>query len=262
MIATLSNDELKIWRCQQDSVEKMTSPNDVNGKLLNLSWNHTNQVIAVSNTLGEIQLYHSQTGDLLSNIPFDTNNDGGINKGPSHNIAFSDNSRYIAQSMNSSVLMWDLKKRALKNNFVCSSNVTSLTYLPDSKLASGDTTGTLYIWDLKSNISIGRIIPKDMETVPIPSITCLKSSTSKIASSLSNGHLNIYDMNTLTLIRQQSIHTQSVRSIAFSPKNSRLIASCGSDGRLSLTDINSKSSEPTATIIIGGIILFILLCIY
>lgn len=253
MIATLTNDAIKIWRLSAscEKVDEITSPQGVNGKLLNISWNHTNQVIAISNAFGEIQLFHSQTGELLSNIPFDLTTNSSTKNCPSHSLSFSENSRYISQSIQSSVLMWDLKKRILKHSFVCGCDVAALSYLQDSKLAAGDVSGTVYLWDLKTNQLHGSIAPKDINA---SSITHLKSASSRIATSLSDGQLNIYDINTMTLIRAQSIHSQSVSGMSFSPKNSRLIASCGLDGKLSLTDVLSKTHEPTASIVTGAIL--------
>ena len=253
MIATITNEAVKIWRLSSscEKVDEIIAPLDVKGKLLNISWNHTNQVIAISNTFGEVQLFHSQTGELLSNIPFDSNTSS--KHYPSHSLSFSENSRYLSQSIQSSVLMWDLKKRILKNNFICGSDVAALSYLQDSKLAAGDVSGTVYLWDLKTNQLHGSIAPADTD---LCSITHMKSASSRIATSLSDGRLNIYDINTMKLIRTQSIHSQSVSGMSFSPKNSRLIASCGLDGTLSLTDILSKTQEPTASIVTGTILTF------
>ena len=237
MLASTSNNELKIWNfINNTSNNEVITNTTLLPNLTNICWNHTNQVVAISNSICNVQLVHSLSGQLLSTIPFEppsinNNNNNNINS----SISFSSNSRHIAQSINSKILIYDLKKRNIRNELIGHySSVTSLSFLSDGRIISSDTIGSIYIWDLKTNDNSYQAFPtSSSSTVPTTtndaSITCIRSNltgTPRLAAADINGCITVYDITTMKLLRRQGVHKSPISSLAFSPKNSRLIASC------------------------------------
>ena len=235
MLASTSNNELKIWNfIYNTSINEVITNTTLLPNLTNICWNHTNQVVAISNSIGNVQLVHSLSGQLLSTIPFEpttiNNNNTNINS-----ISFSSNSRHIAQSINSKVLIYDLKKRNIRNELIGhNSSVTSLSFLSDGRIISSDTIGAIYIWDLKTNDNSYQPFPTSSSSTASTtsegvSITCIRSNltgTPRLAAADINGYITVYDITTMKLIRRIGVHKSPISSLAFSPKNSRLIASC------------------------------------
>ena len=134
-----------------------------------VSWNHTNQVIAVGGTKRKIDLVQVSNGQLLSSLniqpdSFESAFDDGTNETENDNaytrcVSFSHNSRYLATAVASTVQVWDLKKRALKSSFYGHSRpVSALTFhlYADSSTNSviaGDLSGAVRIWDSKTSES-------------------------------------------------------------------------------------------------------------
>jgi WD40 repeat protein len=74
----------------------------------------------------------------------------------------------------------------------------------------------------------------------------------KLASGHSDGAASIWDLGSSSHLRHQSVHTGQLTGLSFSPKNSRLLATSGSDGRINLVDTASKSStDPSASVNVG-----------
>lgn len=248
-LASVSLHSLKILNYVSDNqIDELCSIPFETSDVLDVCWNHTNQVVATANADGHINLFHSQTGQMLSDIYYQ--GDHGDNSGPVHSISFSYNSRYMAQTTSSTILIWDLKKRSIRNELKGhESQVNSVSFFPDGKLASGDTGGSTLLWDLKSDEPYGSLSSySNMELSDIVHrhVTCVRANPTGIptvASGYSDGIICVYDTSNLSLIRRQPIHKQSLTSLAFSPKNTRLIASCSYDGLLCLTDTSSKPTE-------------------
>lgn len=280
MIATISSNEAKVWEfnASSKSIEEKLIPQPLHYDLSYCCWNHTNQVVALANSQGQINLCHAQTGQLLSVIPFEKDSLGQIVESlPTTSIrevAFSANSRYIAHTLNDSIIVWDLKKRSIRNNLLCpgaatqggTSNLTarSLSFFPEGTLVSGDSSGHIQIWDVsKSSSTAATALVSNtkfdaISAVPRaapPSVSCVRvstSGTSKVVATYSSGYLCMFDAATTSLLRQQQVHASDIPCVAFSPKNPRLVVSAGSDGKLILHDTGSRGDLVTAAITLGA----------
>ena len=113
MIASVSGNGLQIFEVDSMSELRPTARSEVPGAQC-LSWNHTNQVVAVGGTSDSIHLVQVHNGEYLSTIPF---NDEDAFSGVVRAVAFSNNSRYLASSAENVVNLWDLKRRQLKATF-------------------------------------------------------------------------------------------------------------------------------------------------
>ena len=271
MLASVA-DSLKIYEfdsTQQKASLSIVSERDSssfqNKRLLTVAWNHTNQVVATAGENRVIQLVQVTNGQLLTEVPFSSvatervvlNSDTHI-KNNIVALSFSNSSRYLASSSGSCIHVWDLKKRNLKSmKMFGKSNISCSLFLPDgSKVISGNRDGKISVWafdqsadmdDSSSEISSSQFLP-----TPITSIDVSLGTQTKLASGYLEGATAVWDVATGSLLRRQGIHEGRLTGLTFSPKNSRLLATCGYDGRINLVDTASKStSDPSASVSVG-----------
>ena len=216
-----------------------------------LSWNHTNQVVAVGLTGRKIDLVQASNGQLLSTVPF------GVEEQISDELSavkFSGNSRYLASAGGNAVQLWDLKRRCLKTTLTGdASAVTTVSFFADGSIAAGDRAGCIRIWDIKATESTFQVMTLGGGATAV-GVTCMQLSYSgpgRIAAGYHDGSLCLWDPVTLTQLRQQAVHRLRIASLAFSPKNPRLVATAGIDGRMALVDTGAKTADPSAAIDIG-----------
>lgn len=225
------------------------------GTLLScLAWNHTNQVLAVAGNKPQISLVQANNGQLLSTIPF-TAEQAFV--GPIQALAFSGNSRYLASGNGRFVHLWDLKRRALKGYLgEHQGAVTALGLSQEGDVVAGDDAGCLRIWDIKLDTHTDMPLPAAAGATTSPAVTCLQLSylgPPRVASGYTDGALVLWDYPTRTLLRRQTVHpTGQLTGLAYSPKNARLVATCGGDGKVTLNDTGSKpGAAPSASIVVG-----------
>ena len=94
LIATAS-DSLQIWDFLNQEECRTVSTCSFTGTATSLSWNHTNQVVAVALSDKRIDLIQATTGQLLSTLPF-TSQEGILAQ--LRAVRFSGNSRYLASA--------------------------------------------------------------------------------------------------------------------------------------------------------------------
>ena len=215
-----------------------------------LAWNHTNQVIAVGGASRVINLFQVSNGSLLTTIPFsdDNKNTDHVISGDVTALGFSSSSRYLAAASAAVVYLYDLKRRNCKLRFIGHrGDITALTFLNDAEVLAGDGTGSMRIWSLKNETSSAELL-KDNKA----GLSCMQLAPlgqTRIASGYTDGALYVWDTETLQSLRKQVVHTGPLTGLAYSPKNPRLIATVGLDGRLALVDTGSKSlGAPSAFI--------------
>ena len=239
LIASASED-LQIWEFVNQDDCKSISKCSFSGIPTCLSWNHTNQVVAVGLRDKRIDLVQATTGQLLSTLPFSSQE--GI-LAPVRAVKFSGNSRYLASTEGTIVQLWDLKKRALKTKLEGhKSTVVAVSFFADGTIAAGDNSGAIRIWDVKTDSSYREMNveqPSAGLSTRAIGLTCMElsfSGPSRIAAGYTDGSLSLWDPVTLTQLRKQIIHKQDISSISFSPKNPRLVATSSHDGRMTLVD--------------------------
>ena len=243
LIASAS-DSLQIWEFASQEDCKSLSKCSFTGIPGCLSWNHTNQVVAVGLSDKKIDLVQATTGQLLSTLPF-TSQEGILSA--VRTVKFSGNSRYLASTEGTIIQLWDLKKRALKIQLIGHrNNIVAVSFFADGTIAAGDSGGAIRIWDVKADNSY-REMNSDLVSLDITAgqastlvgLTCMELSLSgpgRVAAGYSDGSLSMWDPVTVTQIRRQMIHKLNISAIAFSPKNPRLVATSSHDGRMSLVD--------------------------
>ena len=262
--ATISQGELKVFDFASGVVDgsaptvtclpHQSGLNFKGSQLSSIAWNHTNQVLAVAGNKPQISLVQANNGQLLSTIPFTAEQAflGGIQA-----LAFSNNSRYLVSANLKFVHLWDLKRRNLKGYFGEHAGVvTALGISTEGDVVAGDDSGCMRLWEVRQDSHKDMVLPPGPGAAATPAMTCLQLSylgPARIASGYADGTLALWDFGTTTLLRRQAIHSVgAITGLAYSPKNARLVATCGADGRVTLNDTGSKpGATPSASIIVG-----------
>ncbi len=271
MLASVS-DSLKIYEfdsTQQKASLSIVSERDSssfqNKRLQTVAWNHTNQVVAVAGENRFIQLIQASNGQLLSEVPFsDGVSEKAILRSDTHitsdivALSFSHSSRYLASSSGSCMHIWDLKKRNLKTTKVFGKSVISCSlFVPDgSKLISGNRDGQINAWTFDETTDVANDVTEFSSSqflpTPVTTLDVSLGTQAKLAAGYVEGATTVWDVATGSLLRRQIIHEGRLTGLSFSPKNSRLLTTCGYDGRISLVDTASKStSDPSASVSVG-----------
>jgi len=251
LLAAVGNGELKVYEQLGDKVAPTASWKG--GPVLScVAWNHTNQVLAVGGSKPTISLIQANNGQLLSTIPFTAEQ---VFQGSVSALAFSSNSRYLASACGKFVHLWDLKRRNMKAYFgeaggTVSCVAVSTDGASGGDIVAGDASGAVRIWDMKQQY---RVLPSSSAGAAM----CLQLSCLgpyRVAAGFSDGALNVWDYQTSALLRSQVVHNNghALTGLAHSPKNAKLIATVGSDGRVTLIDTASNpATPPSATIDVG-----------
>ena len=254
MLASCSNG-LNVFEYNNNELKEVFRQYDVNEpneKLNGLSWNHTNQVIAIGGSGRKARLIQASNGAILSTIPFtDLSNIEYMDKEIGA-ISFSSNSRYLATGTGSNIEIWDLKNRTIRSQFTShKGNINSLLFFPDGNIIAGDITGSIRIWDVKNETSSGEMNYNKISLKCLELSPQITNSNFKIAAGYDDGSIVVWDASSLKNIRHQIVHKGIVMDLSYSPKNPRLVATAGFDGRLSLVDTASKTNDPSAFIDVG-----------
>ena len=259
-----ASDIVKVWDVSNSfnlSLKTQSAPSLSNSSFLftSLSWNHTNQVIAASyDGPGKMMLIQSGNGQLLSHVPFSDSPDPlpGIYESQGiKTLAFSNNSRYLTCGIGGLVHLWDLKRRILRFDSsitgIIKGHVSAVQFLSEGNdIISGDNQGFVHIWNNKemSNTSNNSCRSNALVYKENVGVTCLhvpSLGSTKVASGYEDGTLVIWDTTSCASVRSQVIHTNKLTGLAFSPKNSRLVATVGLDGSLALVDIAARNGAVT-----------------
>eukprot|EP01041_Mallomonas_annulata_P008879 gene8879-18381_t len=232
-------DALKIWHFSGDDLRLTVSCEYPREQLSSIAWNHTNQVVAVGGTARKVYLVQVNNGQLLSTIPF-SNQD--VITGDISSLAFSSNSRYLASGAGRTVYVWDLKNRETNSLLQgLRGNVNAVKFFDDGRIASGDSSGALRLWNIKDNTSSIDLLHADART-SMTALEISQTTPTKVACAYEDGSLCVWDPETQELLRRQTLHSGHMSSLAFSPKNLSLLATGGYDGKINLVDIGAKST--------------------
>eukprot|EP01031_Cornospumella_fuschlensis_P033058 gene33058-39990_t len=255
------SDTLKLWTSEGNAAADLVVNNcyrsATNSNFHSVAWNHTNQVVAIGGSEPKVHLVQVQNGQLLSSLVL---SESKLSHFHVQAVVFSHNSRYLACSMGSPIQVWDLKRRQIKSVFTGHAHsIVSLAFLASGDVFAADAKGQIKLWSLKSTAPIHEIQDKDDAS---RHLTCMAVSTvsSVLAAGYMDGSLRIWDAVSNhdvpnTLLRTQVCHKGKVSGIACSPKNSRLVSTVGTDGKLVLIDTGSRSATDVCAVCETGEVL-------
>ena len=241
------SDHLSLYHFGGDAAASLTPvcrTSSDGDEFTSLCWNHTNQVVATTNSVSrKIKLWQASNANMLSSIPFGV---GEEFTQDAIGVTFSNTSRFISAGVGKKCLVWDLKRRNLKASFQHSSIVSTVVYYQDSHIVAGDVSGSIKMWDIKSNSLLHEAAPPPLDTV-VSAVRCVQigsKSSNNLVSGRSDGTIQVYDLSSFALLRHLRVHGKKpVTSLSLSPRNSKLLTSVGSDTRVCLVDISSGSGS-------------------
>lgn len=250
LLASVS-DSLKIWSWDVNQRELNLHSNYRSNSehYYGVSWNHTNQVLAIGGKEPKIHLVQASTGQLLSSLILSESKLSVKVQA----VCFSHNSRYLATSVGMPIQLWDLKKRQIKSIFTGHRDtVVSVNFLPSGDFYAADESGCINLWSTKSSSPL-QTLTEDLSDAGAKSaksflntLTSMQLSpiSSILAAGYSDGTMRVWDTaNGGSVLRKQRSHSERITAIACSTKNPRLVATVGMDGFLNLTDIGMKNEE-------------------
>jgi WD40 repeat protein len=179
-------------------------------------------------------------------------------------LAFSVNSRFLAASLHDTVQLWDLKKRQLKTVFQFNSNVhqanksmeavNSIVFLPNGDVVCGDQSGTVRIWDGNTGACTDMLLSDNRSNgYQTMAVNCMQLSPvnpTYLSAGFSDGSLSCWDLSKSdrTCRRADNIHsikgsTPGIAALTYSPRNYKLVATAGHDGKIALVDTHNMSSN-------------------
>jgi len=136
-----------------------------------------------------------------------------------------------------------------------------MTYFQDNRVLSGDISGSIKLWDMKSNESIAQT--DKILTSPIHMIKICNKYPNNMICSRNDGSIQVYDIhNSCSMLRNMQIYTPNTNTntngivgLSLSPRNSKLLTTISGDGTISLIDtsaggntINPQQYRPSAII--------------
>jgi WD40 repeat protein len=199
MLATIS-DRLKVFEFLGSQLNLVSQKDGFNGKLNTVSWNHTNQVVAVAGTARVIHLVQASNGQFLSEVPFSSVQERAILHSDTHiidditSISFSNSSRYLASSSGNSVHIWDLKRRNLRvHKKIGTSIISSLLFLSDgTKVITGNQKGNLDIWDFEQSSDVTGLVTTEFTPRGITSMDIISGSQTKLGCGYDDGSISVF----------------------------------------------------------------------
>ncbi len=243
-VASISHEGLKIFEVDSMDELRRVSRCKIPGALC-VSWNHTNNVLAVGGNDDTIHLVQAYDGESLTSIPFDEED---AFEGPVRCLAFSGSSRYLVSSAGSTINLWDLKRRQLKATFGGHrAEVTCLSTSSEGDIVSGDASGATRIWNIKTGSSSAEIMREEGVEARVECIAVSSTGPPRLAIGYSDGFVDVRDYQTLGSI-WRTFHAKGesqVTDISFSARNAALLISSGTDGRVNLFDVTSATFERT-----------------
>eukprot|EP01033_Poteriospumella_lacustris_P007165 gene7165-5157_t len=246
-IASVS-DSLKVWDVDDDRQLKLRNTVKSTSEYLCLSWNHTNQVIAVGGRENKVHIVHAANGRLLQSLQV---TETVLSKFKVPTLSFSHNSRYLAVGFESIIQLWDLKERQIKNVLTGhKSPLVSVQFNSSGDFFGADEEGSIKLWSPKTYEAVN--ITEDNRGVrPIYSLTklAISSIVPVVAAGYDDGTLRVWDIaNGINPIFQLPVHVSKITDISCSTKNSRLIATASLDEHIHLIDTDAPSRHICSSI--------------
>lgn len=152
--------------------------------------------------------------------------------------------------------------------------VTSVCFLQNGNVLSGDEAGTVKIWDANAGNCLDMLMNDNPHNdYRKTALNCMQLSPVNpnfLSAGFSDGSLACWDLNRTDKIatRHQNIHSSRISApdrdyipgicaLAYSPRNYKLIATAGHDGKVALIDTLTApkaegGSNLSTTISVGG----------
>jgi WD40 repeat protein len=247
-LASVSN-SLKVWDVSNFDREcKLHSMHRSISEFLCLSWNHTNQVVAVGGRENKVHIVQASNGSVLQSFQV---TDTALTNFKVPTLSFSHNSRYLTIGVESSIQLWDLKKRQVKHVLTGHKrSIVSLQFNSNGDFFGADDEGSIKLWSLKSYEAVN--ITEDNRGVrPIHSLTKLAISpiAPVVAAGYDDGSLRVWDIaNGINALCQLPLHMSKLTDISCSTKISRLLATASLDDHIQLIDTGAPSRYVCSTI--------------
>lgn len=243
------SDSLKVWDVSNfDRDCRLCSSQRSISEYLCLSWNHTNQVVAVGGRENKVHIVQASNGSVLQSFQV---TETALTNFKVPTLSFSHNSRYLTIGVESSIQLWDLKKRQVKHVLTGhKSSVVSLQFNSNGDFFGADEEGSIKLWSSKSYEAVN--ITEDNRGVrPIHSLTKLAISpiAPVVAAGYDDGSLRVWDIaNGINTVCQLPLHMSKLTDISCSTKNSRLLATSSLDDHIHLIDTGAPSRYVCSTI--------------
>lgn len=219
---------------------KSFAPHD--GAINCIRWNHNNQVLATCGDDGIIVLSR-HNGQHLGKIPATAPD---FEPACLNCMSFSSTSRYLCVgSADGVITVWDLKetKPASTLHSRARSAVTSVIFNADNtQIISGDESGAILHHSIASRRMLGSLLREgDSATMGVVHMRFSPHVKNLLASSYVDGSVVLWDLKSKKLkFEFHRAHMGGVAtSVFFSPLNTALFGSAGSDGLVRLYDATS-----------------------
>jgi len=215
------------------------------GKVTSVSWNHDGSVLASCNTFNPDRINLT----VLNNNVYRTIEIPGPEKSQIRALHYPNSSqKSLCLAVNDHVMLYDVQKKKIREDFQKIPNVTCLTTdRHDKYIAAGNTNGCLYLLNLRTG--------RQAFTHPIriaeddTSLTSTRFSNIKLSmvgASTDKGTLAFWDVIAAKEIQKFNEHKAPSTGLAFSPVNEVLVLSSGLDKRCVCYDTLTK--KPASTI--------------
>ena len=197
-----------------------------NSKISAVAWSPDSKTIASSND-GEIKLYSTETGELITTLEHDSEID---------TIAWSSNGKILASGSNDSTIkLWDVNtSNCVKTLTGHGNGINKITFSPDGEtLASGSDDSTIKLWD----VATGKYFQTWRGHNDTVNSIAFSPDEPIIVSGSKNCAIkfwNIYTGQCLKTISEQA----AVTDVAFSP-DGKTVASGSQNGQIKLWDVET-----------------------
>lgn len=237
------SDALKVWNVSPEVEQefKLQSTHRSTSEYLCLSWNHTNQVVAVGGRDNQVHIIQASNGAHLQALQI---TETPISNFKVPTLSFSHNSRYLAVGYESIVQLWDLKKKQIKNVFTGhKSKLVTVQFNSNGDFFGADQDGCIKLWSSKTFEAVN--ITEDNRAIrPTYQLTklAISSIVPIVAAGYEDGVLRVWDIATgINPILQLPTHVSKISDVSCSTKNPRLLATASSDEHIHLIDTGAPT---------------------
>ena len=227
LLASGSNDQtIRLWNVQTGTCTKTLLEHT--DWVQSVAFNPTNSTLASGSRDQTIKLWNVQTGTCTATLQGHTN--------WVQAVTFNQTGTLLASASNDQTLkLWDLETRSCIRTFQSSiQDIWSVAFSPDGNaLISGGSDQTVQIWDVHTGQCLKTLRGHLSGILAIDN----SSDGRYLVTGGSDRTVRLWDLTLGQCLKTLNGHTSWVRSVAFSPQNSAIVASGSSDHTIRLWDI-------------------------